>query len=418
MHDAPGIKLIGHISTNIGLGVAARNTARLLKDRGDRFVIVDVATATVCPNADTTWRSFYHTGNTDYSQYAVNLFHFNPPEILAEARLRPHWLRNILCWNAIVPFYELTRLPDSWLPVIERMDTVMAPSRFIEEVVRHSIDHPNVIHFPQTVYLPDTVQTDRKRWTLRDDEVAFVFSFDVSSDPARKNPWAVIDAYRMARSELRGLRTRLLVKVNNPTTSFGRRQMAAVRAAAAEDPTIVIMDQPLSYADVLSLYASADIYVSLHRAEGLGLGLLESMLLGTPCIATGYSGNMDFMNEENSLLVDYTLVPVAGSEGGSYAPEKIGANQMWAEPSVEHAATQMVRLASDEELRARLGAAAQAAARATQTAPQRDRAIDHLLERAAAEPRPSRLHELEQGNPAYWRLRRHVGTRLRALGLR
>lgn len=51
-------------------------------------------------------------------------------------------------------------------------------------------------------------------------------------------------------------------------------------------------------------------YVSLHRAEGLGLGLAEAMYLGRAVISTGYSGNLEFMNENNSLLVAYGLVPV------------------------------------------------------------------------------------------------------------
>ena len=62
------------------------------------------------------------------------------------------------------------------------------------------------------------------------------------------------------------------------------------------------------------LMESADCYVSLHRSEGLGLGLAEAMSLGTLTVATAYSGNMEFMSITNSLLVDYEMVPVISSD--------------------------------------------------------------------------------------------------------
>ena len=56
-----------------------------------------------------------------------------------------------------------------------------------------------------------------------------------------------------------------------------------------------------------ALFARADCYVSLHRAEGFGLTLAEAMALGKPVIATGFSGNTDFMTPANSYLVDWKL---------------------------------------------------------------------------------------------------------------
>ncbi len=58
---------------------------------------------------------------------------------------------------------------------------------------------------------------------------------------------------------------------------------------------------------MVALLACADAYVSLHRSEGFGLGMAESMYLGKPVIGTAYSGNVDFMTQENSYLVDYRI---------------------------------------------------------------------------------------------------------------
>ncbi len=63
--------------------------------------------------------------------------------------------------------------------------------------------------------------------------------------------------------------------------------------------------------------------------------MAEAMYLGKPVIATGYSGNLDFMTGENSYLVDYELVPI-GPDAAPYP-----ADGEWAEPNVDHAAALM-----------------------------------------------------------------------------
>jgi glycosyltransferase involved in cell wall biosynthesis len=101
------------------------------------------------------------------------------------------------------------------------------------------------------------------------------------------------------------------------------------------------------------LMAAADIVISLHRSEGFGLVPAQAMALGKPVIVTAWSGNLDFMNKNNSVLVSYTLVPVHDPEGAFQAD-----NQKWADANVEEAAQWLRKLAGDTDLRARLGGAA------------------------------------------------------------
>ena len=96
-----------------------------------------------------------------------------------------------------------------------------------------------------------------------------------------------------------------------------------------------MIDQLLSREEAYALMNVCDGYVSLHRAEGFGFTMAEAMLLGKPVIATGYSGNMDFMSPANSLLVDHARVPII-QEVPSY---RMGC--LWAEPSIDHAAELM-----------------------------------------------------------------------------
>src|SRR6185369_6274208 len=106
--------------------------------------------------------------------------------------------------------------------------------------------------------------------------------------------------------------------------------------------------ESLGYDSVLSLYASLDVYLSLHRSEGLGLGLMEAMALGKPVIATGWSGNMSFMNHTNGCLVGYDLVPVAQTATHRYYQrEFLGADTVWAEPHIDEASAWMTKLRSE-----------------------------------------------------------------------
>ena len=117
---------------------------------------------------------------------------------------------------------------------------------------------------------------------------------------------------------------------------------------------IFIINQYLSYQDVLTLYASSDVIVSLHRSEGLGLSLMEAMSLSKPVITTDWSGNTDFANSNNSCLVDYRLVPTV-SNHPAYKKELLVAKSHWAEPNINTAKKYMRLLHENQDMRTIIG---------------------------------------------------------------
>jgi glycosyltransferase involved in cell wall biosynthesis len=124
--------------------------------------------------------------------------------------------------------------------------------------------------------------------------------------------------------------------------------------AAHGRPDVHVVDRSLSGEELAGLMAACDCYASLHRAEGFGLTMAEAMAIGKPVIGTGYSGNVDFMNSENSYLVDYAIGRV-GPDCEIYPPEG-----EWAEPDLEHAAALMRRVYEDREGAGRTGEQARA----------------------------------------------------------
>ncbi len=106
-----------------------------------------------------------------------------------------------------------------------------------------------------------------------------------------------------------------------------------------------------------ALQACCDCYISLHRSEGLGLGMAECMLFGKPVVATAYSGNLAFMDAHNSCLVGHTLIPL---EEGQYPAWQ---GQHWAEPDIDQAAAYLARLADDPAYARAIGEKAKASVR-------------------------------------------------------
>ena len=117
-----------------------------------------------------------------------------------------------------------------------------------------------------------------------------------------------------------------------------------------KDARIEIRDGYLSQDETRGLIRSSDCYISLHRSEGLGLGLAEAMYLGKPVIATRYSGNMEFMNDSNSLLVPCKLIDIPE---GAY-PNWL--HQHWADPDIAVATKYMRSLVLSRETAILLGA--------------------------------------------------------------
>ena len=192
--------------------------------------------------------------------------------------------------------------------------------------------------------------------TREEGRFAFLFSFHMGSVMERKNPLALIESFRRAFSEEEP------VDVVLKTTSFGNHdaQITELREAAGS-ANVHILDRVLDGDDITALMESCDAYVSLHRSEGLGLTMAEAMLLGKPVVATRYSGNLDFMDDDNSLLVDCEVVPIRGT----VPPYSEVEGAHWAEPSVAHAAALMRRVYDDPSFRVALGERAKRSAERT-----------------------------------------------------
>lgn len=361
-----GVNVIAFASGALGLGEAARRYSRALMDAGYPLVMHDVRPESVPGVRDPGLAA--HEGAQ--LRHDVDLLFVNP-DFLQQALAgigprpgsRPH---RIACW-----FWELESLPDAWTDSIGLVDEFLVASSFVRDAVVKKTDKP-VTLVPLPLLPSADSGLERSDFGLREDAFVFLSTFDFNSSFWRKNPLGVIAAFRAAFPSATE-RVQLLIKSSN-----GKgypKLLAQLLDAAAEDQRIIIRDEVLEKQHLQSLHRCVDSFVSLHRAEGFGLAMAEAMALGKPVIATGWSGNMEFMTAHNSLLVPFTLLPIPP---GHY-PHAQGLR--WAEPDLQQAARHMRQLVADPELAKTLGARAAHDVHSKMSAPA---ASLHLIDRLTA----------------------------------
>lgn len=158
--------------------------------------------------------------------------------------------------------------------------------------------------------------------------------FDFQSSVDRKNPFGAISAFKAAFGE--DPSACLTIKTQNG--HLFPDLLSELKLSTT--PNVTFVDDVWGHDRVLSEIKSSDVLISLHRAEGFGLTMAEAMALGTPVVATGWSGNLDFMDDTSALLTPYALVPVKDSQG-------FYKDQLWADADIDFAVSSLQKLRSD-----------------------------------------------------------------------
>lgn len=160
-----------------------------------------------------------------------------------------------------------------------------------------------------------------------------------------KNPIAGIKAYINAFPNPKSS-IGLLVKVMN--ISNNNQDWHEVREIIKDRPDIKVINAMLSHQETLSILASVDALISLHRSEGFGRIIAEAMFLNKPVVVSNFSGNLEFCNSENSYLVEGDIIAL--SEGDYIFHE----GQTWFEPRIDDASIKIKNLYYQPDLRLKI----------------------------------------------------------------
>lgn len=348
------IQVIGPFQKASGLGQATRLSMSVLERTGYGLNAVDFGLDNPAPEG------FSRVGALSGIRPArINLIHLNAESIPLVHAFEPDVFTG--AWNIGYFFWELDSPAACHHLALDLLDEIWVSTRYGVSIYEKSGKLPVTNVGMCYEDLPEIPRDAARalvaaRTGASPDDFVFFVAFDSFSFVQRKNPLGTIAAFLRAFPRDGGEAVRLVIKTQNRGKIADPVQIAIwdrVDALIAGDPRITLINETLDYDDLLRLKKGCDAYVSLHRSEGWGFGMIEAMNLGVPVLATAYSGNMDFCSEDTAWLVDYAEVEL---QPGDYIFVRPG--QHWAEPDEADAARQMRALRADPaEARARAAAA-------------------------------------------------------------
>lgn len=315
-----GINVSGYLKGELGLGQSARLILNAAKHIGVPVTTLNSNRSTSralekveINNSSVIYPYTIAIVNADHFQFWINDV---GQDIANKTRVVGVWA------------WETEDFPESMHSAFDLVDEIWAVSEFVKgALINHTKKpiyvYPNQIESPRV-----TEKLDRNAIGIEDHTKYNLFIFDYASVFNRKNPLGLVQAHIEAFPNQDG--PVLIIKSTNGNKDAENREKLRFSIKNRDD--ILLIEHYLTRDQLTSLLNECEAYISLHRSEGYGLTMAEAMSLGKPVIATGYSGNLDFMNQENSFLVPYTLEKI-GDESFPYLPDS-----KWAEPDLVKAA--------------------------------------------------------------------------------
>ncbi len=318
-----GMNVIGYLKGELGVGQSSR-------------LLLNSAIATRYPVSSINYGRLESRQNEKYTvtdtenlySFTISVINADQTKIWAndfgQSKIKNSKIVGLWAW-------ETEDFPKSMHDAFDYVDEIWTVSSFVQSAVaKHT--KKQVLVFPTPVTPPDKVEKlDRNIIGVDENTRYNLFIFDYLSVFNRKNPIGLVEAHKKAFPDSSG--PTLIIKSTNGDKDPENREL--LRFLTSERPDIKLIEEYLSREQIYALINECDAYISLHRSEGYGLTVAEAMSLGKPVIATAYSGNLDFMNEQNSFMIPYSLKKI-GDSSFPYSAESV-----WAEPDLEIASETM-----------------------------------------------------------------------------
>jgi glycosyltransferase involved in cell wall biosynthesis len=348
----PPITLIGHPFGSTGRAQHIRAVWRALRTAGIAASIVDIVPTPAMDDPGLVAEFGPHL--TETLSGGIRVFHLNGAEIGSRVLPLLHAAHGAFpaSYNIVFPAWELPRYPAEWGHRLDRFDEVWTATRFADDAIRPAVNVP-VWHIPNACEPHVATPLRRAHFAIPERRFAVLFYFDFWSYAPRKNPAAVVETFARTLAARPGAELQLVLKLGHSSHDVVTAEELRADIARFGD-RVTLIDATLSDNEAKNLVRCCDCFLSLHRSEGFGRGPAEAMFFGKPVIATGWSGNMEYMQPDNSFPVRYTLVPVGLGE------YPFGDGQVWAEPDVAHAAELLIGLIDDPPHAQAIGARARA----------------------------------------------------------
>jgi len=326
-----GYNVFGFFSKITGISEVARAFTNSLIEKNEPFVMLDYYEPSHKRISEKEERYYY--------DYYYKPFIYDKNILMVDWRMlhniiekSPKILKNKK--NIVAFWWEFETGFEEKIYILNEFDEVYVFSDFIKEILNRLENRDfkvTKIKYPfyknwKIIESPGQV---RKKYGI-ENKFCFFFNFNYASGFRRKNPVATLQAlheeFPHQKDVVYFVKANRIMGVEDAYNEF----IEKIKELGLED-RVVIHDEPLSRDGFMTLLNAMDCYISLHRGEGLGLGILEAYALKKPVIATNYGGNTEYMDNPLGYPVDYKLIP-ADDDFEVYRDVK-----KWAEPDISAA---------------------------------------------------------------------------------
>lgn len=316
--DSPlGINLLWILNKKSGLGYALTLNIKSLEEVGVPVSKID-----------------YTKNNSnllDECKYQINLIQLSLNEIESFlSKIDITFFKDK--YSILFLVWESEYLPPNIIENIQFFDEIWTASSYCKSVFAKYFKGPiKVVPHPLEVSI-DKSSNKKLESIYTRNKFSFLFIFNFGSSIERKNPIFLVSVFKEAFKNLED-KVELVIKASNSQHHF--EDYKRLLKEIGNSTNIKIIEDDFSRNDLNHIIDGCDSYVSLHHSEGFGLTLAEAMYFGKPTIATNYSGNTEFMNQNNSFLVDFTRAYIEETDH-HFSEETI-----WANPSFEDSVAKM-----------------------------------------------------------------------------
>jgi len=315
----------GEILAITGYGLQARRVLKPLRERGVNIKLYQEEDY-IPPEyriEDKYWIQWI-AESQDMPDPDIHIHYCLPPL----ARMNPNW-KNIL-WS----MWETTKYPNEWVPAINASTAFFAGCKALEKSAKDAGIKVPIMHV--------TPPIDTDMWCPEGEKIALegatkdqVMFMYVANWIPRKNFWDLMTAFCC---EFTGQKDVVLViKTWGGDNSVGFKNMVGDQTKRhlhslhdIDRPKVLLINDVMDESQLVKLMRTCDVYCSASYGEGFDLPMIQAMSLEKTIVATPFLSHGDYLNEHNSILTKYSLMPVQGAEVPNYH-----ANQMWSRPDVK-----------------------------------------------------------------------------------
>lgn len=329
-----GLNIVGYTDSIFGLGEAVKLNIEAAKKLDIPLNIIN-------------YEKVKQRADYEYTfKYSINLVQIGLNDLDSFfSVIDPNFFTNR--YTILFLVWESEYLPSKYEKTINLFNEIWTASTYCKNIFEKVYNGP-VITVPHPVEL--TLEPPKNRIDyFNENRFSFLFVFSYHSSTERKNPFFLVEAFIKAFGN--DDHVELIIKTLG-SQKFKKAKKKLHQATSSRN-NIKIIEMDLDKNSVNQLINDCDCYVSMHHAEGFGLTLAEAMYLGKPTVATNYSGNTEFMNDDTSFLLDYELGLIENPDA-NFCPRTL-----WGNPNMQSAVEKLREVYRNPDLRKKKAVSAQ-----------------------------------------------------------